>query len=156
MSYRYSIYLRKTKVKKAKYCLRLLEKTWYVALSKRQYFYVFNDVNHLRKKSGKCMTIFSYCELKQLVQMLQCLWCCEFWTKCILMIFIIRNDLWILVFITIKIIRNNVFHPCFNSFFPSFLSQPSWCFFGQGMWFRRIQFSCGILVLWYPLLGCPL
>ena len=43
---------------------------------------------------------------------------CKFWANCIFMIFIIRNDLWIFTFITIKIIRYNVF----NSFFASFFS----------------------------------
>ena len=38
--------------------------------------------------------------------------------NCILIIFIIRNDLWILAIITIKIIRCNIF----NSFFLSFFS----------------------------------
>ena len=50
--------------------------------------------------------------------MLQCLWCCKFWTNCILMIFIIRNKLWILAFIIIKTIRYNIF----STFLPSFSS----------------------------------
>ena len=102
--------------KKAKNCLRLLEKTWYVTLSKRQSFYVINWVNHLWKNSVKCFIIFSYWPFKLLVQVFQCLWCSKFWMRCILMIFIIRNGLLILVFITIKIIRSNIF----KSFFPSF------------------------------------
>ena len=67
MHYHYTIYLRKAKVKKAKYRLSFLEKTWYVALSKRQYFCVFNRVNCLQKKSGKSFFIFSYWEFKQLL-----------------------------------------------------------------------------------------
>lgn len=106
------------KVKKEKYRLRLLEKSWYVAFLKRRYFYVFNRVNHLRKKSGKCYIVFIYWEFNQLVQMLRCLWCCKFWKNCMLMIFIIGNDLWILVSSVTKIIRYNVF----NSSFPSFSS----------------------------------
>ena len=49
MCIRYAIYLRKAKVKKAKYYLRLLEKTRYVALFQRQCFYVFNRLITFKK-----------------------------------------------------------------------------------------------------------
>ena len=112
-------------------------------MSRRRYFYVFNGVNH-RKKSGKCFIIFNYWEFKLLVQMLQCQCCFKFWTNCTLMIFIVRNGLWILAFITIKIIRYNVF----NSFLPSFFSLVNQVgvYLTRGCWSLEV-FDCDVIMI---------
>lgn len=77
--------------------------------------------------------------------MLQCLWCCKFRTNCFLMIFIVRNDLLTVAFITIKIIMYNVFNSS-----PTFSLQKMFLYLVRGCYYIVIKqyevFECDVIL----------